>query len=82
MLTVPGEGFCARMGAGFNATAGLQAFTASNAAEIISIAFEWAANFDALAEFRSGLRDRVAQTALFDCAQFIFGFEAALSGLR
>ena len=78
VLTVPGAGFCARMGAGINATAGLEAFTARDSEHFLSIARGWNTRREALAELRAGLRPRLAATPLFDGARFMPAFEEAL----
>lgn len=78
VLTLPGAGFCARMGAGINATAGLDAFTARDSEHFLSIAKDWSERRDELAELRAGLRSQVAATALFDATRFMPSFEAVL----
>ncbi len=69
VLTLPGNGYCARMGAGINATAGLDAFTARDDAHFLSIACAWNEQRVELAELRAGLRSRLAATPLFDGAR-------------
>lgn len=78
VLTLPGEGFCARMGAGINATAGLEAFTANDSDDYLRIAHEWNANLRSLADLRAGLRQRLSATTLFDGERFMPAYEAAL----
>lgn len=78
ILTLPGSGFCARMGAGINATAGLGAFSARDNQHFLRIARDWNDRREALAELRAGLRARLAATPLFDAARFMPPFEAAL----
>jgi predicted O-linked N-acetylglucosamine transferase (SPINDLY family) len=78
VLTLPGAGFCARMGAGINATAGLEAFTARDREHFLSIARDWNSRREELAELRAGLRQRLAATPLFDGARFMPAFETAL----
>lgn len=78
VLTVAGTGFCARMGTGINATAGLDEFTAHDEDDFLRLAASWAAKPEALATLRAGLRDRLAQTSLFDPGRFMPGFEDAL----
>ena len=79
VLTLPGEGFCARMGAGINATAQLDAFSARDSDHFLRIGCHWDGQREALAELRVGLRKRLAATPLFDAARFMPAFEAALS---
>jgi predicted O-linked N-acetylglucosamine transferase (SPINDLY family) len=78
VLTLPGRGFCARMGAGINATAGLETFSARDSEHFLHIARQWNDQREALAALRAGLRQRLAGTPLFDGARFIPAFEAAL----
>lgn len=81
VLTLPGAGFCARMGAGINATAGLDAFTARDAEHFLSIARDWNTRREQLAELRAGLRQRLIDSPLFNGARFMPAFEAALNDL-
>lgn len=78
VLTIAGSGFCARMGAGINATAGLDDFTATDEADFLRLARHWAEHRDDLAACRAGLRDRLAQTPLFNPTLFMPGYESAL----
>ncbi|MCB1552196.1 MAG: hypothetical protein KDJ14_00205 [Xanthomonadales bacterium] len=49
MLTLPGRGFCARMGVGINASAGLDVFTAVDPDELLRLALGWNGRREVLA---------------------------------
>lgn len=81
VLTIAGRGFCARMGAGINHSAGLEAFTAIDIDDFIARAQHCSNQIEKLAVLRMGLRESLRSTSLFDGAKFINGFEAALIGI-
>lgn len=78
VLTIAGRGFCARMGAGINHSAGLDAFSAMDIDDFIARAKYWRTHVAQLAALRAGLRETLRNTSLFDGATFTRGFEAAL----
>lgn len=78
VLTLPGRGFFARMGAGINTTAGLEGFIADDAEDFVRCATEWSENLSELATLRYELRSRLSATPLFDGARFTPAFEQML----
>jgi protein O-GlcNAc transferase len=78
VLTLPGRGFFARMGAGINHTAGLAQFTASDRDDLATRAQYWTEHFGELARLRASMRATLQATPLFDGRRFTPGFEAVL----
>jgi predicted O-linked N-acetylglucosamine transferase (SPINDLY family) len=81
-VTLEGERLIARQGSALLAAAGLREWIARDQAEFVRIAAQWAADLDALAGLRGGLRGRVEQSALFDAPGFAQDFTDALMRIR
>lgn len=79
VLTLPGRGLFARMGASILTTAGLPGFIAADADDLAARARFWAGKIDELAAIRSRLREQLRSTSLVDGARFARGFEQILT---
>lgn len=81
VLTLAGERFLSRQGVGILANAGLQDWIASDADDYVARALRHASDVQALSELRSGLRQQVLSSPLFDAQRFAGHFETALRGM-
>jgi protein O-GlcNAc transferase len=77
-LTLAGPTSFGRAGAGILAQLGLEAFTATDAADFIAKGEYWATHLGALAEVRRGLRARLQQPPERQPGFFVAQFERAL----
>ncbi len=77
-LTLKGRRFLARNGETIAWHAGLADFIATDIDDYVARAIRIASDIPALAALRSGLREQVRVSPLFDGARFAAGFEAAL----
>ncbi len=80
-LTLAGNTMIARQGASLLSAAGLNDWIASGEAEYVDKAIAFAADLTGLAELRSGLRQKVLASPLFDAARFARHLEDALWGM-
>ncbi len=78
VLTLQGERFIARQGAGLLGNAGLTDWIASDPQDYVDKAVAHASNVEALASLRSRLRQQVAQSPVFDAPRFAWHFETAI----
>lgn len=78
VLTQPGRGFFARMGAGINHSAGLDAFTAIDSGDLVARALHWSQHLDELAQLRRAMRSTLQATTLFYGQRFTPAFEQVL----
>ncbi len=81
VLTLAGERFLSRQGVGILANAGLQDWIASDTDDYVARALGHASDVQALSELRSGLRQQVLSSPLFDAQRFAGHFEVALRGM-
>lgn len=81
VLTLQGERFLARQGVGLLMNAGLPEWIASNTEDYVKRATDHAADLQALAELRGGLRQQVLASPLFNATDFARHFENALRGM-
>ena len=80
-LTLSGDTLLSRQGRSILTTAGLSDWVAQSPDEYLKKAVHFATNAADLAALRSGLRERVAQSALFDAKKFARRWEDALWGM-
>ena len=80
-LTLSGDTLLSRQGTSILTTAGLVDWVAQSPEEFFAKAVRFATNGADLAALRSGLRERVSQSALFDAKKFARNFEDALWGM-
>ena len=80
VLTLAGGRHASRVGMSLLQAAGLDAWVARDGEEFLRLAREQAADLDALARLRAGLRERVAASPLCDSAGFVRGLEAVYRG--
>lgn len=78
VLTLAGERFLARQGVGLLMNAGLPEWIAADPLDYVARAVAHANNLQALASLRSGLRQQVLASAIFDAPRFARHFEIAL----
>jgi predicted O-linked N-acetylglucosamine transferase (SPINDLY family) len=81
VLTLNGERFLARQGAGLLANAGLSEWVATSAENYVSRAQAHATDLQALASLRKGLRQQVLASPIFDATNFARQLEEALRGM-
>ena len=81
VLTLAGKTFLARQGVGLLMNAGLPQWIAADADDYVAKAVAHAADLDRLAQLRSGLREKVLGSPLFDAPRFARHFEAALRAM-
>jgi predicted O-linked N-acetylglucosamine transferase (SPINDLY family) len=77
VLTLPGERSCSRSSASLLSVVGLNEWIAKDRADAISLATQACKDIDALAALRSGLRARVAGSAMCDVPRFVANLESA-----
>ena len=80
-LTLSGDTLLSRQGTSILTTVGLVDWVAQSPEEYFEKAVHFATNVDHLAALRSGLRERVTQSALFNAKKFARNFEDALWGM-
>ncbi|SBT09758.1 hypothetical protein PROAA_3420001 [Candidatus Propionivibrio aalborgensis] len=81
VLTLAGESFLSRQGVGLLMNAGLPEWIATAPDDYVARAVSHAGDLDRLAELRSGLRQQVLASPIFDAQRFAGHFEAALRGM-
>ncbi|MGZ5819619.1 MAG: O-linked N-acetylglucosamine transferase family protein [Burkholderiaceae bacterium] len=81
VLTLAGERFLSRQGAGLLTNAGLPQWVAADADDYVARAQAHAADLQTLASLRCGLRQQVLASPIFDATLFAHHFEAALRGM-
>jgi predicted O-linked N-acetylglucosamine transferase (SPINDLY family) len=80
-LTLKGYNFLSRCGESLATNAGLTDWIAVDADDYVTRAVRYAADLQGLAALRSGLRQQVLASPLFDAPRFARHFEAALRGM-
>ena len=80
-LTLAGDTLVSRQGASLLACVGLDDWVAGDVDDYVARALAHAADIDGLAALRSGLRQKVLASPLFDGARFARNLEAALEGM-
>ena len=81
VLTLAGKHFLARQGVGLLMNAGLPEWVASDFDNYVALAVRHASDPHRLAALRSGLRQQVLASPIFDAPRFARHFEAALRGM-
>jgi predicted O-linked N-acetylglucosamine transferase (SPINDLY family) len=81
VLTLTGEHFLARQGVGLLANASLPEWIAADADDYVTRAAFYAADLQRLAALRTGLRQQVMASPLFNAPRFARHFEAALRSM-
>lgn len=81
VLTLAGDRFLARQGVSLLTNAGLPDWIASDLDDYVDRAMRHAGDLRSLATLRSGLRQQVLASPIFDAARFAAHFEAALRGM-
>lgn len=81
VLTLAGQSFMSRQGVGILANTGLPDWIAADANDYVAKALAHASDLPRLATLRSGLRQQVLASPLFDAPRFARHFEAALRGM-
>lgn len=81
VLTLAGDRLVSRQGVGLMMNAGLPDWVASGADDYVARAVAHAADLPRLAALRSGLRQQVQASPIFDAQRFAPLFEAALRGM-
>ena len=81
VLTLAGESFLSRQGVGLLMNAGLPDWIAADEDDYVSRAIAHAGDVQGLAALRTGLRQQVLNSPIFDAARFARHFEAALRGM-
>jgi len=81
VLTLTGERFLSRQGIGLLMNAGLPEWVATDPRDYVARAVAHASDLQGLALLRSGLRQQVLDSPLFDASRFAQHFEAALRGM-
>jgi protein O-GlcNAc transferase len=80
-LTLAGDSLLARQGASLLTAAGLEEWVATSKEEYVAKAIALACDLPMLAALRSGLRQQVLASPLFDAPRFARNFEDALWGM-
>ena len=78
VLTLEGKSFISRQGVGLSMNAGLASWIARNEDDYVALAAKHAGDLDALALVRANLRERVADSPIFDNRRFADHFATAL----
>jgi len=81
VLTLAGERFLSHIGESILKNAGLPEWIAADADDYVARAVSFANDLQRLAALRSGLRQQVLASPLFDAPRFARHFEAALRGM-
>lgn len=81
VVTLAGESFISRQGAGLLKLAGLPEWAACSREEYVAKAVEFAARLDHLAQIRGRLRETLQSTALLDSRRFAVQFESLVRGI-
>jgi predicted O-linked N-acetylglucosamine transferase (SPINDLY family) len=81
VLTLAGTDFLSRQGVGLLMNAGLPDWVAADADDYVTRAVAYASDLPRLAALRSGLRQQVLASPVFDAARFAGHFETALRGM-
>lgn len=81
VLTLAGERFIARQGAGLLTNAGLAEWVATDPDDYVARAVQHCADLTQLAALRKGLRQQVLDSPVFDAPRFADHFEAALRAM-
>ncbi len=81
VLTLAGERFLSRQGVGLLMNAGLLEWVASDPSDYVTRAIAHAGDLQALASLRSGLRQQVLASPIFDAPRFAQHFEVALRAM-
>lgn len=81
VLTLAGDSFVARQGAGLLTLAGLPDWIAADGDDYVACAVRHAGDLVALSDLRARLRDRLRSSVLFDAPRFAANFHAALRGM-
>ena len=81
VLTLAGESFLSRQGVGLLMNAGLPEWIATDPNDYVARAVSHAGDLQRLASLRSGLREQVLASPIFDAPRFAHHFEAALRGM-
>jgi len=81
VLTLAGDRLVSRQGVGLMANAGLPDWIAADADDYVARAVAHAADLHKLAALRSGLRQQVQASPIFDAQRFAPAFETALRGM-
>jgi protein O-GlcNAc transferase len=78
VLTLAGKSFIARQGVGLSTNAGLASWIARDHDDYVALAVKHAADLDELALVRKNLRERLANSPIFDNRRFADHFAAAM----
>ncbi len=81
VLTLEGERFLSRQGVGLLMNAGLPEWVAADADDYVTKAISHTGDLQRLATLRSGLRQQVLASPIFDAPRFARNLEAALRGM-
>ena len=81
VLTLAGDRLLSRQSAGILKNVGLPEWIANSQGDYLDKAVSAAGNADALAELRSGLRQRLSESPLCDATRFAAQFDSALRGM-
>ncbi len=81
VLTMEGSSFIARQGVGLIMNAGLPQWIAKDPEDYVAKALGFASDLSALAALRSGLRQQVIASPIFDAPRFADHFQAALRAM-
>ena len=81
VLSLAGKCFLSRQGVGIMMNAGLPEWVAADADDYLARAITHAQDLQRLAMLRNGLRAQILTSPLFNAAQFVRHFEAALRGM-
>jgi predicted O-linked N-acetylglucosamine transferase (SPINDLY family) len=81
VLTLAGQSFVSRQGVGLLTNAGLPEFVAIDRNDYVTRAAAHSGDLQRLASLRSGLREQLRSSPLFDSSRFARHFEAALRGM-
>ena len=80
-VTLAGNTMLARQGASMLTCAGLEEWIANTEKDYVALAIARASDIDRLAQLRSGLRQKVLASPLFDAPRFALNLEDALQGM-
>ncbi|HEY8023051.1 MAG TPA: tetratricopeptide repeat protein [Burkholderiaceae bacterium] len=81
VLSLAGQRFLSRQGAGLLANAGLPGWVAKNTVQYIALAVSHAADIEQLSALRKNLRGRVLASPIFDAGRFAIHFETMLRNM-